>query len=148
MDCCNFSEISKFQKISCPSCNQQSSFKIKNNTLKHLLKLEKLQVIANTTYYFCSTSNCNIVYFSKERNSYFTKEDVQVKVFSKDEGEEIPICYCFGWSRKKIKEAIKNKINPMKEIEKNVRKGICHCEVKNPKGRCCLGDVYKFVQNM
>lgn len=69
-------------------------------------------------------------------------------VFDKDEGPEVPICYCFDWTRKIIQDQIAEtgRSTASMEIAKNVKAGLCACDDKNPKGRCCLGDVNAFVK--
>ncbi|MBI4474654.1 MAG: hypothetical protein HY646_18430, partial [Acidobacteria bacterium] len=33
-------------------------------------------------------------------------------------------------------------------IKKEIQAGNCACEVKNPSGRCCLGEVNKLIKKL
>ncbi|MGH7454108.1 MAG: hypothetical protein ACRENG_22335, partial [bacterium] len=71
------------------------------------------------------------------------------KVFAKDRGDEVPACYCFDWTRRRIKNEIENtgKSTASMQIAKEVKAGNCACDIKNPKGECCLGDVNLVVKD-
>jgi hypothetical protein len=70
-------------------------------------------------------------------------------VFDKDSGDDVRICYCFDWTRGKIKEELHfgGETRAEAEIAREVRAGHCSCDIKNPKGECCLGDIRKFVKS-
>ena len=50
-------------------------------------------------------SKCPVVYFSEQGQTY-TSDDLKVPVFQKGSGEQVPLCYCFGWSLRRIREEI------------------------------------------
>ena len=126
----------------CPVC-KKSSRKVQRKTLEHLLKTEKVNLIKNVQYYFCDKPNCEVVYFSNQTAPYFTINDLKVKVFAKDKSDDVNVCYCFDWTRARIKEEIieTSKSTASLQIAKEIKDGNCDCEIKNPKGECCLGDV-------
>ncbi len=76
------------------------------------------------------------------------KEDVRVRVGIKETEDPIPVCYCFGWTREKIFNQIKEQgfSTAIQEISAKVKAGECACEINNPSGRCCLGEVNKVVK--
>ncbi|MCM3431730.1 putative iron-sulfur cluster-binding metallochaperone [Brevibacillus invocatus] len=128
----------------CPICNQ-SGKDVKVITLKSLLKpasLAKLHPKLN--YSFCSTSCCDVVYYS-ELNT-FRIQDLKVPVFQKDYGSEVPVCYCFGLSRASL--ISKAKENVVEFIRKQMKENRCGCEVNNPQGACCLGNVSQVVKQL
>lgn len=134
-------------KAECP-VSRTPSKKVQHRTVEHLVKPEKRALIANVQYYFCAELSCDVVYFSPEESVVFTKSDILVKVFSKDSGEDVNVCYCFDWTRARIKEQINKtgRSTASVEIAKEVKAGRCLCDVKNPKGECCLGDVNRVVK--
>ncbi|WP_412679672.1 putative iron-sulfur cluster-binding metallochaperone [Brevibacillus choshinensis] len=142
--CCQNTVETDTSETLCPLC-RQSGKGVKLITLKSLLKpssLAKLQPKLN--YSFCSTSHCDVVYYS-ELNT-FRMQDLKVPVFQKDDGSEVPVCYCFGLSRASlISEA---KANAIDFIREQVRENRCGCEVNNPQGACCLGNVSHVVQQL
>ncbi|MBI3789018.1 MAG: hypothetical protein HY276_12280, partial [Ignavibacteriales bacterium] len=98
-ECCLVTEKTTAPaRAKCP-ISKTSSRKVQRRTLEHLLKPEKVGAIQNVQYYYCAAPDCNVVYFSNEPVPHFTVEDVSVKVFSKDNGEDVDVCYCFNWTR-------------------------------------------------
>ena len=134
-------------KAECPISNT-SSRKVQRRTLEHLLKSEKVGLIQSVQYYYCTDPSCGVVYFSNENVPYFTVDDIKVKVFAKDKGDDVNVCYCFDWTRGRIKGQIAQtgKSTASLEIAKEVKAGNCTCDIKNPKGECCLGDVNLVVK--
>lgn len=71
-------------------------------TLKSLLvpsALAKLELSAS--YKMCTNKACSVVYFS-ENLQMFVKTDIKVEVFTKSNEEDCPVCYCFGWTKKRV----------------------------------------------
>ncbi|MBI1805657.1 MAG: copper chaperone Copz family protein [Ignavibacteria bacterium] len=136
-------------RAQCP-VSRTVSKKVQKRTLEHLLKPEKIGSIQNVQYYYCADSNCRVVYFSNESVPYFTIDDVRVKAFAKDKGEDVSVCYCFDWTRARIKQELVStgKSTASLQIAKEVKAGNCACDIKNPKGECCLGDVNSFVKSI
>ena len=60
------------------------------------------------------------------------------------------MCYCFGWSKEKIKEQLENngETNALEDIKAKMEDPGCSCEVLNPSGGCCLGDVTKAIKEI
>jgi hypothetical protein len=147
-DCCLVTErTSAPAKAACP-VSRTLSRKVQHRTLEHLLKPEKRGAIRDAQYYFCNEASCLIVYFSNEKSPVFSVDDLTVKVFAKDRGNEVPVCYCFDWTRDRIKRQIEEtgQSTASLEIAREIKAGHCACDVKNPKGECCLGDVNQFVK--
>lgn len=95
---------------------------------------------------FCPAEDCPVVYFDNAAALTFTEDDLIVRVHAKHpHDEDVPVCYCFQHSPGTIRREIEQKgsITASKIITAEVKAGHCACEVKNPKGSCCLGDVAK-----
>jgi hypothetical protein len=129
-------------RAECPISGKISS-KIQKRTLEHLLIDERLTLLRDRQYYYCYDPDCHVVYFPYGKGEYFTRRDLKVKVYSKDPGGDVNVCYCFDWSRDRIKKEFEEtgKSTAAKQIAREVKAGNCRCDIKNPKGRCCLGDV-------
>jgi hypothetical protein len=98
----------------------------------------------DTQYYFCDASDCEVVYFASNAAApRFSREDLVVRVGAKEMADPIAICYCFGFTRQDIWAEIRStgKSTVAARIRAEVEAGRCACEVKNPSGKCCLGDV-------
>ncbi|MGJ3245551.1 MAG: putative iron-sulfur cluster-binding metallochaperone [Elainellaceae cyanobacterium] len=117
-------------------------------TLKSLLKPSALERLnPNSNYRFCDAPECSVVYFSSPEEM-FTTEDVKVPVFQKDEGDDVPVCYCFGWTRQRLQNelAFSGQSTAIESITAHVHAKRCGCEVNNPQGTCCLGNVKRVLQ--
>jgi len=118
-------------------------------TVKSLVRKLPLGM-PNRQYYFCGASDCDVVYFALEVDaSRFGREDLVVRVGAKETTEPIPVCYCFGFTRKDIENEIAEtgRSTVADRIKTEVNAGNCACEVKNPSGKCCLGDVTRTVRD-
>ena len=74
-----------------------------------------------------------------------------VPVHAKHPGNDgIPVCYCFGYTEKSIRDEIEQTgaSTATASITAEVKAGRCACEVRNPKGSCCLGDVARVERRI
>ncbi|MFF2093838.1 (2Fe-2S)-binding protein [Paenibacillus sp. NPDC058174] len=134
----------KSEEFKCPSCGDAGK-PIDIITLKSLLNPSALeQLEAKNEYRFCQSSNCDVVYFTQNRRLY-VKEQIKIPVYQKDNSENTPVCYCFSWTRQRLSESGKAAIA---NISSHVKAGRCGCEVNNPQGSCCLGNVTQFIQQI
>ena len=132
----------------CPVCGQRGK-KVGRLTMEHLLHPALVPQIGTTQYYFCETATCPVVYFPLHATAaIFHKPDLRVRVGLKEEHDPIPICYCFGVTRKDIWDEIDRTgaATALRRIKSEVQAGNCACEVKNPSGKCCLGNVTRAAQ--
>ncbi|HWO77253.1 MAG TPA: (2Fe-2S)-binding protein [Bacillus sp. (in: firmicutes)] len=150
-DCCStkgqVSESSSNEL--CPSCNVKGK-KVKIITLKSMLKPTILGTLkAGLTHYFCSSKDCSVVYYDTDKKTYL-KSEIKVSVYQKDNATAVPVCYCFGWTKEKIKQYVENGINPnpVEHIRENINENRCGCEVNNPQGSCCLGNVKIYIKEL
>lgn len=117
--------------------------------MESLLKPEALERLQeDAAYFFDSSPDCEVVYFSNGRGSYFTREDLRVPVGIKETEAPITLCYCFGHTVESARAEIQTtgRSTVAANITKEIQAGNCACEVKNPSGRCCLGDVSKALK--
>ena len=77
-----------------------------------------------------------------------TEGQMTAKVWRKETEMDAPICYCFGFSARDIvKDARSCEVPRIPvEIRDKIQAGLCACEIKNPRGTCCLGDVAYWVK--
>jgi hypothetical protein len=64
-------------------------------------------------------------------------------VWQKDAAGARMLCYCFGEGEAGIRDEIHatGASHAVERIRAHVEAGRCACEVRNPRGVCCLGDV-------
>jgi hypothetical protein len=104
----------------------------------------------NTQYYFCEAPDCDVVYFPFDAQApTFRREQLLVRVGAKEKTDPIPVCYCFGFTRKDIQDEIveTGHSTVAERITAEVKAGTCACEVKNPSAKCCLGSVAQVVRD-
>ena len=131
----------------CPM-NGQVCKPVGRMTLESLLKPEAKAYLTSQPYYFCDAPDCNTVYVSALGDHLLTKDQLTVRVGIKETEDPIPLCYCFDFDRKAVWEDIRSKgaTHIPKIITERVKAGECRCEVTNPSGTCCLGNVYRAVK--
>jgi len=85
-------------------------------------------------YYFCDSTDCDVVYFGKD-DSVIYKSDLRTLVGVKENSDDAPLCYCFGVSKT---DAIQTPAAKAFVVQQNKTKQ-CTCETRSPSG-CCLKD--------
>lgn len=123
----------------CPECGRPAR-RVALRTVKAMLTgLALRRLRPHDDFRFCGSAECDVVYFSSEQT--FRVTDVRERVFQKDPSGDAPVCYCFDWTRASLVAAVGRGIRPDEEIEGHVREGRCACDLRNPQGACCLGNV-------
>ena len=147
--CCAVSETRTTPSAHvCPLCGHRAK-KVERLTMEHLLLPGTIPQIADTQYYFCETPTCPVVYFPYDASAaMFQKMNLRVRVGVKEAEDPVPLCYCFGITRKDVWDEIEQtgKATAVNRVKGEVQAGNCACEVKNPSGKCCLGNVTRAVQ--
>jgi len=134
-----------------PTCpmNSQVTKPVGRQTVESLVNPEVKAELTAQPYYFCDAPECDTVYVSALGDHLITKDLLTVRVGIKETDDPIPICYCFGYDRKDVRDDIRQKgdTDIQKVITERVRAGECRCEVTNPSGGCCLGTVSKEIKH-
>ena len=132
----------------CSTCGSEGR-PVERQTVFHHVKHEQLDRVNGEAYRFCAEPNCPVVYYGDTRTC-FTADDVRELVAIKTQGDQRPICYCFGFSegdaRKEIERTGTSTIPST--ISRLIKAGLCACEVRNPAGVCCLGEVNRIVNRV
>lgn len=159
-------ETTMDKRLHCPSCNKKAK-RVSAVTLRALLKDQFVTEISSgdysccgpndegctpitedTGWRFCDAPACDVVYFSEEKDTSFTKSQLKVPVGVKETSGERPLCYCFGHSVASIKQELRTKehSDALEDIRAKMKDPGCHCETSNPSGSCCLGSVTKGIR--
>ncbi len=66
-----------------------------------------------------------------------------IRVGTKEKEDPVWVCYCFDISKKMIQEEVEGHGHSVSKvrIRQEVADRNCECDIKNPSGRCCLGEV-------
>jgi hypothetical protein len=124
----------------CPECGKAGR-KIDRITVKGLLRPTALARLSAPDHRFCATPQCPVVYFG--RDEAFGRDDILVDVFQKERPGDRMVCYCFRETDGAIRWEIQQtgRSPAAERIAELVAAGRCACEVRNPQGSCCLGNI-------
>jgi hypothetical protein len=132
---------------SCPECGQKGK-PVEVQTVKSMLTIT-LREVKNDSYRFCRTKTCPVVYFGADGNQVFTIADVRERVYQKEpKTENVLICYCFNHSVSEIRSASHDEGESiLTNINAGIKAGQCACDLRNPQGSCCLGNVRALIKS-
>jgi hypothetical protein len=117
-------------------------------TVKSLLTEQALARLTGAPHRFCPDARCEIVYFAGGES--FTVRDVRVPVWQKAPAGQRTVCYCFGENEEAIGREIAEQgtSGAVERVREHIAAGRCACDVRNPRGSCCLGDVTATVTRL
>ena len=109
-----------------------------------------LTEVRDTPYFFCKDSECPVVYFSEDGTQTFTKDQIRERVYQKEsDSDDVFICYCFRHTPGSIKaELVSDDSTVIDKINSGIQAGQCACDIRNPQGSCCLGNVTALVKEL
>jgi hypothetical protein len=110
--------------------------------VKALLTEVALRRLQMTHYRFCANAACETVYFG-DAGDQFGTGDIRVPVWQKQPGDGRLLCYCFGETESGMRrEHLEHgRTEAVARIREHIAAQRCACDVRNPRGACCLGDV-------
>ncbi len=96
-------------------------------------------------FWLCEDSDCDVVYFGEDGTLLGTDDVRVIPGFKGNPSRSDLVCYCFLYSRQDLEDELKasGDTTIFERISAEVKAGNCACEVRNPTGKCCLGDVRK-----
>ena len=131
-----------------PRCPQSATkgFAVDLLTVKALLGESALRAVREGPYRFCADPTCAVVYFD-DNGHVFNAGDLRVPVWQKQPAGARVICYCFDENETSmaLEFAQTGRCDASLRVRDHIAAGRCACEVRNPRGACCLGDVIKAV---
>jgi hypothetical protein len=133
----------------CPECGHQGR-SVETQTVKAMLAVS-LHAIRPTHYYFCQTEECAVVYFAEDGEQRFSEKELRDTVYQKHpHDEDVFICYCFHHTPGSIREEWRQTggSTVVATITAGTQTEQCACDIRNPQGSCCLGNVRHFVHEM
>jgi len=143
--CC--APLAETNPSQCPACGQRGT-PVETQTVKALLTTSALQRLDARPLWFCAHPTCDTVYFG-DGQRYGTSE-LRVPVWQKAPGENRMICYCFGENESDIRREIElaGASGAVSRVRGHIDGQRCACELRNPRGTCCLGDVIASVKRL
>jgi len=132
----------------CPVCGEKGK-PVQGQTVKALLSVS-LREVQDIEYLFCKTQTCPVVYFSPDGEQTFTVEQVRERVYQKEpDVQEVFVCYCFQHTVGDIRAASsENRATLVDDINTGINAEQCACDLRNPQGSCCLGNVRGLIKRV
>ncbi|HSD85063.1 MAG TPA: hypothetical protein VLG46_14440 [Anaerolineae bacterium] len=130
----------------CPTCHQIGK-PVEGQTVKALLSVT-LRDVQNTEYLFCKTGSCPVVYFSADGMQTFLRDQVRERVYQKESGaDDVLVCYCFQHTAGGVRNAsVAEGRSILDDINSGIQADQCACDLRNPQGSCCLGNVRALIK--
>ena len=146
MDCCAGEKQHAVSQSACPSCAAVGRV-VSDLTIQAILKPAQALSLLAVGRRFCGTPSCEVVYYGDDGRAV-TKSEVPIRVGLKEREDPIPVCYCFGFSVADVRREMveTGRCTIPAGIKAEVRAGQCSCEIRNPSGTCCLGEVNRAVK--
>jgi hypothetical protein len=144
--CCTPSELpqSDSSHSRCPSCERHGR-SVSLRTVQAQVSLS-LRALAADRYAFCATVDCPVVYFAAGTEP-ITHQQLRERVFQKAPAGDTLVCYCFRHTVAALEASdAGERAAILADIIAGTREGQCACELRNPQGRCCLGNVRELLR--
>ena len=111
--------------------------------------LTHVAVPPRQTFWLCRDADCDVVYFG-DAGTCFGLSDLRVEPGFKTSSREGLVCYCFLYRYADIETALRQvaESTVLDRIKQEVEARNCACEVRNPSGRCCIGEVKKITDQI
>ncbi len=99
-------------------------------------------------FWLCREPSCQVVYFGSEGTA-LRAEDLGVSPGFKEGGDGL-LCYCFEVRKTDLASEIADtgRSDVLDEITAEVKAWNCACEVRNPSGKCCLGEIGRAIRSL
>jgi len=132
----------------CPVCGMRGK-PVQGQTVKALLSVS-LREVQGVEYLFCKTRTCHVVYFSLDGEQTFTVEQVRERVYQKEpDSDDVFVCYCFRHTVGHVRAASsESRMDIVDDINTGINAGQCACDLRNPQGSCCLGNVRGLIKRI
>jgi len=144
--CCPEPEV--HARASCPSCSARAT-PVEVSTVKALLTPPALAQLPLGSFHFCASQTCDTVYFSAT-GQLFRTSDVRVAVWQKQRPGARTFCYCFGENETDMQREIDEHglTSAVARVRRHIALRRCACDIRNPRGVCCLGDLTAAVKRL
>lgn len=134
------------EATACPVCNEKGK-PVQGQTVKALVSVT-LRQVQNVEYLFCRTPTCPVVYFTVDGEQTFTIQQVRERVYQKEpDTDDVFVCYCFRHKVDEIRTALpERRASILNDINAGIQADQCACDLRNPQGACCLGNVRELIK--
>lgn len=147
-DCCSVSHKEKIStEIKCPTCDQEGK-QVELLTIRAMTRRDFTHYGELIPGFLCLNPDDSTVYYFSNLDFTVNQDNVVTDIGFKTNAKTKTICYCFRHTKQDIiDDYLKNgKSNIEIDVRQKVKDKLCTCEVSNPKGKCCLGDIRTVIK--
>jgi len=132
----------------CPGCGYVGRA-VTDRTVRAILDAGEANKLLAVERRFCRTPRCEVLYYGDD-GRIVPKSASRVRVGLKETRDPVPLCYCLGLERADVSREIAQAGHSAiaARVIAAVRSGRAACEVLNPSGACCLGEVKRTVREI
>ena len=137
------------QRPTCPT-NGRIGRPVDTLILKSCLAVPLTELRA-TDYHFCREPDCPTVYYAVDGSQVFDEAALRERVYQKHpDDDDIMICYCFQHTIGSIRAELvaTGSSTVVEAITAGIQANKCACDIRNPQGACCLGNVHRLVARL
>lgn len=110
-----------------------------------------LTKLGPTSYRFCHEPDCPTVYYAVDGSQVFDEAVLRERVYQKHpDDDDVLVCYCFRHTVGSIRaELLATGTSAVVDaVTTGIQAGQCACDIRNPQGTCCLGNVVALVARL
>jgi Zinc binding domain len=129
--------------------NGQPGSAVPLRTVKALLRERALQRLEATAHYFCADPACEVVYFD-ETGRLYHRTELRERVWQKEPFSDRRVCYCFDENEADIRAELQEtgQCLAVARVQAHIAAGRCACDIRNPRGVCCLSDLRETIERV
>lgn len=145
---CTVEQPTTTQVPHCPACGKKGK-PVGIETVKAMLAVTLHEIQPDRTYLFCRTPNCDVVYFADDGEQRFTEAQLCAHVHQKHfDADDVFVCYCFRHTLGSIRAELlaTGQSTVVETVTQGTKLHKCACELRNPQGSCCLGNIGAAVK--
>lgn len=127
----------------CPGCGERGR-RVALPTVQAQAAIS-LRELGSSPYHFCATPGCEVVYYATG-SLPILRGQVRERVFQKEPAPDVLVCHCFRYGLGTLQRSdAAGRAAILADIIAGTRQGLCACELRNPQGSCCLGNVRRLL---
>jgi hypothetical protein len=145
-DCCtSAANPAETLIVACPGCHTRG-ISVEVRTVKAMLTESALGRVECLSHRFCRTPDCPVVYYDETGRS-FARHEVRARIWQKEPAGDRAVCYCFAETEATIRDEFvrTGRSDAVQRVKEHIAANRCACDIRNPRGTCCLGDLSAAV---
>lgn len=143
-DCCSAPAVAADPAL-CPNSGNRGQ----SVEWRTVAALTRTVVPPRQSFWLCRDAECDVVYFG-EAGTCLGSSDLRVEPGFKAACGDGLVCYCFLYRHSDIEAELRSPSEStiLDRIKEKVQARSCACDVRNPAGNCCLGEIKKLTERL